>query len=1029
MVKSLRRIEWARDMGDSTLFIMIFSGGVALAACAILWLMFQARRRDLTQFDWSTRYLQTGVVALIALFYAADMVVHLTAREQGVQNAGGAALSVVQIYFLSPAILIALIFIGFGLRRSFKMSTDASSRLEAAERGAEFERRRMEDFVNAASDWFWETDAQHRYRWLSERVEDVMGLPANWYYGKTREEIGIPDMPVDDWVAHLDDLRNHRPYRDFEYKRRTPDGLKWVRSSGVPVFDREGTFVGYRGTGMDITESMRTSDAHREVEQNFRSVIEHSIQGLLVLDGVTMVFANEALVRMFGFDSIDEILRIGTLTRLAHPEDFAALRDRSGRRLAGDFSPQRVRWRGLRKDGSIIWVESISNPVQWSDKQMLLAALIDVTEEVTRELETRSAEARLLSAMNAMGQPVALFDVDDRLVVCNEIYREILGEKADSVKAGMAFEEIVGLALTQGVYQDVSQDTTDFKRLRLEQHRNPGDPLAVSFKDGRAMELHEQRLSTGETLLLTLDVTERTKAEELVRASEARFRDFAEISSDWFWETDLDHRFSLIAGERLRALGFETDKLIGLSRWEAIGADPATDPFWRDHLAVLEARREFRGLEYWLINPSGPSRFCRVSGRPVFDETGAFVGYRGVAADITAQRQAEQRVQENESLVRSVIENMPSMIAIRDLEGHILMANKAFADVVDRSIDDVQGRLVTDLFPTTHSSEILDHHMQVIETGEAIVREVQLPTTQGAITVLTMRFPIRDAAGDVAMVGMTSTDISDRKLMEVDLRRAKEHAEAASIAKSAFLARMSHELRTPLNAIIGFSQLIDQEVFGPLGNPKYREYMGDIVKSASFLLNLVNDLLDMTRIEAEQLDLSLVSCDLKDAVADAFRLIEQTAHHKRLTFVNQVPSDAPKAFADRRALHQVLVNLLSNASKFTPEDGQVVVGIEPIADDRVSVWILDSGIGMSEDEVEQAVQPFSTSTLGSELSQPSEGVGLGLSIVKGIVEAHGGSLLIESEVGRGTRVSFSLTVASDRSEEDLFSLDERRRGA
>lgn len=1010
-------------MVNSTLFLMMFSGGIGLAACVILWLMFRVRGRDFGQFDGPTRYLQTGVVVLIALFYAFDMVVHLTANEEGPENLGGLVVSTIQLYFLSPAILIALIIIAFGLRRSFKISTEALSRLEAAGEEALFERRRMEDFANAACDWFWETDAEHRYTWLSERVADVMGVPVDWYYGKTRDEIGIPDMPVDDWMAHLDDLRNHRPYRNFEYRRNASDGVKWIRSSGVPFFNRDGVFLGYRGTGVDITESMKTSEAHYETERNFRSVIEHSIQGLLVLDGVKMVFANDALARMFGFGSVDEVVGIGTFTRLTHQEDFAGLRDGTGRRLGGEFSPRRVRWRGVRKDGSVIWVESISNAVLWSGKQMLLAALIEVTDEVALELETRSAEARLLSAMNAMRQPVALFDVDDRLVVCNDIYRNILGEKADTVKVGMAFEEILALAVTQGIYQAPGLDTSEFMRARMEQHLNPGEAFSVKLQDGRAMELHEERLSTGETLLLTLDVTERWKAEELVRASEARFRDFAEISSDWFWETDVEHRFSLITGERLRALGFEPEKLIGLSRWETVGADPVTDPFWRDHLAVLEARREFRGLEYWLINPIGPARFCRVSGRPFFDQAGVFVGYRGVAADITAQRLAEQRVQENESLVRSVIENSPSMIAIRDLDGRILVANKAFAGVVDRSVDEVQGRGVSDLFPMVLADEILEHHRRVIETGETSIREVQIPTVHGVITVLTMRFPIRDAAGEVAMVGMTSTDISDRKMMEVDLLRAKEHAEAASFAKSAFLARMSHELRTPLNAILGFSQLIEHEIFGPLGSPKYGEYIGDIVKSANFLLNLVNDLLDMTRIEADQLGLSVGPCDLKEAVAEAIRLIEQTVQGKRLIFSNQVPSDTPKGLADRRALHQVLINLLSNASKFTPNDGRIVVGVQPIEADRISLWISDSGVGMSEDEVIHSVEPFSSSTTGTEFSEPAEGVGLGLAIVKGIVEAHGGSLRIESEVGRGTRVSFSLAVASEPTEQDLFDFD------
>ncbi|MDG2286936.1 MAG: PAS domain S-box protein [Alphaproteobacteria bacterium] len=810
----------------------------------------------------------------------ADLIANLVSSTTVEQEHTDAIVVTIQIYVLGPAILLALILTGFGLRRSVRTSKDAARRLEVAEEDALFARRRMEDFANAASDWFWETDHEHRYTWFSKRVEEFTSFPREWHYGKTREELGVPDIAPEAWRAHLDDLRNHRPYRNFEYSRRAPDGVKWVRSSGTPVFDRDGGFLGYRGTGIDITEATRVSVFHGEVEQNFRSVIEHSIQGLLVLDGTSLVFTNQAMARMFGYEDAEELLRLGRLDTLAHNEDFAALRDKSGRRLIGEFAPRRVRWRGVRKDGSIIWVESISNAVRWSGKEMLLA-------------ETRFADARLLSALNAIGQPIALFDVDDRLVVCNEIYREILGSKAELVKPGLAFEEIFDLALSQDLYSDRIEDEAEFKRKRLEHHRQPSGPIAVKYRDGRAIELHEQRLATGETLLLTVDVA----------------------------------------------------------------------------------------------------------------------GYRGVAADLTAQHEAEERLQENETLVRSVIENSPSMIAIRDREGRIIMANKAFADVFGRSAEEVLGKGVWDLFPSARAEEILGHHRLVVETGEANLREVRIPSARGDITVLTVRFPIRDAAGEIVLVGMTSTDIIQRKLMEVDLTRAKERAEAANIAKSTFLARMSHELRTPLNAIIGFSQLIDQEIFGPLGNPKYQEYAGDIVKSAGFLLTLVNDLLDMTRIEADQLELSYVPCDLREAVDEAIRPIEQTAYLKNLSFVNRIPADGPKVSADRRALHQVLMNLLSNASKFTPDSGEIIVDAELTADGRLMVRITDSGVVMSEDEIRRSVEPFSTSTVGGEFSQPVEGVGLGLSIVKGIVEAHGGDLLIESERGKGTRVNFTLAAA------------------
>lgn len=1007
-------------MDSPRLLALLFSVGICGLSGWLLWLMCVARARGSTTVDGIGHALQCGVVAVVALLHAVDLAALLAGGNELAGRLDGFTLEAVRLYLVSPALLGALALFGYRYARLLRKGVEAV-------KDADFERRRMEDFATAASDWFWETDSEHRFTWFSEKVEAFTQFPREWYYGKTREELAVPDIPQEDWAAHLDDLRHHRPFSDFEYSREALDGLKRIRVSGVPVFGQDGLFAGYRGTGVDITGTVEAATARHRAEANFRAVIENSIQGILVLDGLEMVFANEALARMFGYETVEDVVAVGTLDRLAHPEDFAALRDPSGRRVVGDFVPDRVRWRGIRADGAGIWIESISNAIQWSGKQMLLAALIEVTDEVEMELETRSAEAHLLSAMNAMGQPVALFDVDDRLIVCNEIYRDLLGDKADSVKAGMAFEELFSLAVSHGVYGDVGMEAEAFIRQRLEHHRHPTGAMAVTLHDGRAMELHEQRLSSGETLLLTLDVTERVKAEALVRASEARFRDFAEISSDWFWETDVEHRFTLITGERLRDLGFETENMLGKTRWDVADMNEAEQSFWRDHRAVLESRVEFRGLEYWLRSPNGPRCFCRVSGRPVFGEDGVFLGYRGVATDVTARHLAEQRVLENESLVRSVIENSPSMIAIRDLDGRILMANKAFADIVGNSVDGVRGQGVTDLYPAPYANTIFDQHREVIETGKAVMREVQIPTPRGEeITVLTVRFPIRDASGEVVMVGMTSTDISDRKVMEVDLRRAKEHAETANIAKSAFLARMSHELRTPLNAIIGFSQLIDQEVFGPINHPKYHEYIGDIGKSANFLLNLVNDLLDMTRIEADQLDISLVACDLRAAADEALRLIEPTARSKGLSLLNEVPVEFPEGLADRRALHQVLINLLSNASKFTSAGGRIQVGAALADDNWISMWVLDSGIGMSKEEMDAAVEPFSTSTLGSELSQPGEGVGLGLTIVKGIVEAQGGQLTIDSQIGQGTRVTFSLEVAAPRAERDLFGFNQDR---
>lgn len=301
---------------------------------------------------------------LIALFYVVDLISQVAIFPSLDHHYLGERFGDLHIFILGPAIFLSLLFVAFGMRRSLRVSTDVLKRLQAAEEDALFERQRIEGFANAASDWFWETDVEHRYTWLSERVEEFLTIPRESQYGKTRVEAFGPNRLTEIWDAHLNDLRNHRPFKNFEFSHDAPDGVKWIRSSGIPFFTSDGAFLGYRGTSIDITEAMLASDTYRVVEQNFRTVIEHSIQGLLVIDGADLVFVNQALVRMFGYDSAEVVLGLGRLEALIHPEELDYLKNIRERRFAGEFVQPRVRWRGLHKDGSIVWVESTTNIVE-----------------------------------------------------------------------------------------------------------------------------------------------------------------------------------------------------------------------------------------------------------------------------------------------------------------------------------------------------------------------------------------------------------------------------------------------------------------------------------------------------------------------------------------------------------------------------------------------------------------------------------------------------------------------------------------
>jgi signal transduction histidine kinase len=246
------------------------------------------------------------------------------------------------------------------------------------------------------------------------------------------------------------------------------------------------------------------------------------------------------------------------------------------------------------------------------------------------------------------------------------------------------------------------------------------------------------------------------------------------------------------------------------------------------------------------------------------------------------------------------------------------------------------------------------------------------------------------------------TDVSALKQREAALGAAKEQAELANRAKSEFLANMSHELRTPLNAIIGFSEMIRNRVFGPVGSAKYVEYANHINESGEHLLELINDILDLSKIEAGKLDLDIEDVDVARVVRACIRLVGERARLGGLTLGHELPDENLVLRADERKLKQVLLNLLSNAIKFTPSGGSVTVRAEVTPGGDTEITVADTGIGISPDDIEKALSPFGQ--VDSQLNRKYEGTGLGLPLTKALVELHGGTMDMMSEVGVGTTV-------------------------
>jgi len=232
--------------------------------------------------------------------------------------------------------------------------------------------------------------------------------------------------------------------------------------------------------------------------------------------------------------------------------------------------------------------------------------------------------------------------------------------------------------------------------------------------------------------------------------------------------------------------------------------------------------------------------------------------------------------------------------------------------------------------------------------------------------------------------------------------RKRFEAETANASKTAFLANMSHELRTPLNAILGFSEIIAQECFGPTGSPRYKEYAGDIHSSGAHLLSLINDLLDVAKIEAGKMDIDPNPLETRTTLEGALKIMVPKTREKRQQLIIDVEAETPPLYADERALKQILINLVSNASKFTPEGGRVAVIASKAPGGQFQIMVEDNGPGIPREKLDRIFTPFNQ--VDNRYDRQAGGTGLGLALVRGLAELHGGRAWIESEFGKGCKV-------------------------
>ena len=478
-------------------------------------------------------------------------------------------------------------------------------------------------------------------------------------------------------------------------------------------------------------------------------------------------------------------------------------------------------------------------------------------------------------------------------------------------------------------------------------------------------------------------------------------------------------------GEVAELLHSEDDPIDNLAETLLVGDKPAIDQEFR--------MRHSDGHWVWLRTR------CELCDAPGEDAPHLV----GIAIDITEQKINDRLNQEAELRLKDAIENISEAFVLWDADNRLVMSNSKYQQFHNLPASScVPGASYEDV--TKAAKEPAIRHRissKMNKTGEGKTFEVRLD--DGKWLHINER---RTKDGGFVSVGTDITTLkqhgerltaSERELMNTvrDLQKSrmtleqqsqrladlaekysqeKNRAEEANRSKSEFLANMSHELRTPLNAIIGFSEIMEQEFFGPIGTPKYIEYAEDINRSGQFLLEVINDILDMSKIEAGRVDLDVQELYLSEVIEEALRIAGPRAIQDDIELINTVTGN-DIIEADRRALKQVLINLLTNAIKFTPANGRVTISGSETPQGYV-ITIKDNGIGISRRDIEKLGQPFAQ--VESQLTKSKGGSGLGLAISRSLVEMHGGSLAIDSQESVGTTVLITLNNGSNHAGDD-----------
>ncbi|NTW01177.1 MAG: PAS domain S-box protein [Oscillochloris sp.] len=638
-----------------------------------------------------------------------------------------------------------------------------------------------------------------------------------------------------------------------------------------------------------------------------------------------------------------------------------------------------------------------------------------ITELAAAEEQLRYERDLSEAVIHALAEGIVVQNANGEITACNSSAEQMLG---------LSFEQMTGRTSSDPRWRSIRPDGSLFSG---EEH-----PAMVSLRTGKPqrnviMGLHtpdstlkwlsinaqpivlpnEQRSQSVVTSFF--DITDQLAVQAALRESEQRYRSVVDNIKEVIFQTDDTGSWIFLNRAWTEITGFSITESLGQSFIGYVHPDDR-ERNMALFAPLIAQEKEYCRHEVRYLTKDGSFRWIEVFARLTFDKDGTIVGTSGTLNDVTERRRAEIALRTSESQQRAILDNMTELVFLTDANDRCITVNAAFARFFNRQPEEFIGLTAKERISTNVGKQAFLENLEIIRTGIPVQVEQQVTDTQGNVHWHEIyKTPI--FASDNTPLGLVGVirDITERKEVEVALQQAKEWAEAAVQARSAFLATMSHEIRTPLNGVIGMTGLLLDTAL----NHEQREYGEAIRRSGEALLSLINDILDFSKIEAGKLELEEIDFDLRIVVEDVVDLLAEPAERKNLALSCRLDHALPSRLrGDPSRLRQILTNLVGNAVKFT-ERGEVLVSVDVIENKRtgtlLSIRVADSGIGMSETTLNRLFQPFMQADVST--TRLYGGTGLGLAISQQLVTMMGGNINATSMPGHGSVFSLSLPFA------------------